>query len=82
MFQSIQTTSLNSHHLHAAVSEAFDSFFALLLSISWFAPIQEEEDLQSEVTVRRWSSLPPYSDQQCGFGGAEIRDGCCGGDRV
>lgn len=41
--------------------------------------LQEEEDLQSEVTVRRWSSLPPYIDQQCGFDGAEIREGCCGG---
>lgn len=42
--------------------------------------LQEEEDLQSQVTVRRWSPLspPPYSPQQCGFDGAEIREGCSG----
>lgn len=42
---------------------------------------QEEEDLQSEVTVHQWSSLSvvlPYSHQQCGFGGTEFRGGCSG----
>ncbi len=79
---------LNSHHLHrASVSEVLmhapyaiwpplcPSFVHLLV-----CSLQEEEDLQSEVTVRRWSSLPPYSDQQCGFDGAEIGEGCCGGN--
>lgn len=42
---------------------------------------QEEEDLQSEVTVRRWSSLYtvlPYSHQPYGFDGAEVREGWSG----
>ena len=59
----------------------FDPLFALLFVHLLVCSLQEEEDLQSEVTLRRWLSLsavPPYSPQQRGFGGAEMREGCCG----